>query len=342
LVGLCVTGSCSPGHGFPDRHHHGADVETGDVVTGNPEPPIRADADLRQIPDIPIEIEAIRTLASSMSAEAFRAAVLLWCAAWHQLPAGSIPDSDHHIAAMAGLAVDEAWAPLRAQALAGFTRHSDGRLYHPLIVEKAITVLADVQKRERRRADDRRRQKLHYDRKTGKAPPKPNGCAPVMTPADVSMTASHLSPGSIPPLRAVSSQPNEPVISHGDPVRDAKPHPLNGQTAPADLASPQHEATTKTEPKPAPHAVPAGAEVGEPGYYWDPDKLTFEQWDRIVQRYAISETWASSLGPSPGLAGCKAPQDILLSHGFDVRIVDPGGHIRLRVGLRTAPGPRAI
>src|SRR5260221_1814729 len=271
------------------------DIVSGDgdyVVIGNPEPPIRADADLRQIPDIPIEIEAIRTLASNMSAEAFRAAVLLWCAAWHEVPAGSLPDDDHHIAAVAGLALDDAWVLTKAQALTGFTLHSDdGRLYHPVITEKAITVLAEVEKRERRKADDRRRQKAHYDRKKAKqTTPEPAETSRDVGDRQHDATSAAPAP-SPPPMGTAPSPPNEPATSCGDPVRDAKPHALNGQAAPAALAGPQHEIMTKTDIQP---------------------NLTIAQWEAEVQKYRVHGTWSwRSLGPSPRFPKCRAPSFIL-------------------------------
>jgi hypothetical protein len=106
-------------------------------------------------------------------------------------------------------------------------------------------------------------------------------------------------------------------------------------------ATPSHEAKPKAEPKPKPKpkpasaAIPAGIELGTPGYLWDPDKLTNEDWDRIVQRYAISQNWACCLGPVPGYLGCKAPAEVLYRHGFDVRVLEPGGMVKVLLGFRT-------
>jgi len=285
-----------------------------------PEPPIPAGADLRGIADMPIDVEAILALAKTAPPEAFKANLMLWTWAWRQVPPGTLPDADDALAAMAGLRRD-VWQRMREQVLDGFEKASDGRLHHHVLEAKAITMLAEAERRERRRADDRRRQKLHYDRKTGKAPPKPNGCAPVMTPADVSMTISNPSPSSIPPMGAMSSQPNEPVIARDDPLRDGKPHTSNGQTAPTTFAGPQHErAKTETQPVAVSRvqpAIPAGVEIGTPGYPWDPTTFTDEEWDRVVARYVASGSWAvRSLGPPPRFPGCKAPALVLYKHGY--------------------------
>src|SRR6201999_4481238 len=73
------------------------------------------------------------------SPEAFRAAVLLWCAAWHQVPAASLPNDDRLLANLAGYGRDmRGWKAVRGGGLRGFVECSDGRLYHPVIAEKAI------------------------------------------------------------------------------------------------------------------------------------------------------------------------------------------------------------
>ena len=99
--------------------------------------------DLRDFPFMPLDVQRLRDsdLASDETPEACWAAVLLWCAAWHQVPAGSIPDSDDWQAKHAGYKaqgrVAPGWRKVRAGALRGWVACSDGRLYHPVIAEKA-------------------------------------------------------------------------------------------------------------------------------------------------------------------------------------------------------------
>ena len=70
--------------------------------------------------------EAMIALAKTMPAEAFCAAMILRCQAWHQVPAGSLPDDDAALAAMTGLDLAN-WMSIREQAIDGFQK-SDGGL----------------------------------------------------------------------------------------------------------------------------------------------------------------------------------------------------------------------
>jgi hypothetical protein len=84
------------------------------------------------------------------------------------VPAGSLPDDEAALAALAGMEI-EYWTWVREQALHGFARHSDGRLYDPCVVIQALDALAWVAKVERRKADDRRRHREFHARKKGPA-----------------------------------------------------------------------------------------------------------------------------------------------------------------------------
>ena len=92
---------------------------------------------------MPLDVARLRDsdLASDESPEACWAAVLLWSASWHQIPAASIPDNDNWIAKQAGYAqrgkIAKEWAAVRPGALRGWVLCSDGRMYHPVVAEKA-------------------------------------------------------------------------------------------------------------------------------------------------------------------------------------------------------------
>lgn len=103
-----------------------------------PAPPVPADLDLRDFPFMPLDVLRLRDsdLATLATGDEFKAAVLLWCAAWHQVPAGSVPNDERWLARHSGAGA--AWKRVREEALRGFEEHSDGRLYHNVVVEKAL------------------------------------------------------------------------------------------------------------------------------------------------------------------------------------------------------------
>jgi hypothetical protein len=209
------------------------------------------------------------------------------------VPPGTLPDADDALAAMAGVRRD-VWGRMREQALTGFELCSDGKLHHTTLEAKAITMLAEVEKRERRKADDRRRQMASYYRKkakqTGNGTPEP----PSETVAAPLSEVSIASPPSAPHnMSTAPSQSNEPATSCGDAIRDAKSHGVNGQAAPT---SSPHEAMSKIEPT---------------------TKPTIVEWNTHVKNYRVHGHWSwRELGPSPQSPGCRAPSFVLIRHGY--------------------------
>lgn len=96
-----------------------------------------ADCDLRGLPFMPLDV--VRLLDSDIFAlstgEEFKAALALWCKAWLQVPAASLPDDDRVLAHLSGAGAR--WRKIREMALKGWVKCSDGRLYHPVVAEKA-------------------------------------------------------------------------------------------------------------------------------------------------------------------------------------------------------------
>ena len=106
----------------------------------SPAPLVSPEVDLRDFAFMPLDVVRLRDsdLAAVASGDGFRAAVLLWCAAWHQLPAASLPNDNRMLARFAGYGRDlNGWTEVRDEALRGFVECSDGRLYHATIAEKA-------------------------------------------------------------------------------------------------------------------------------------------------------------------------------------------------------------
>ena len=65
-----------------------------------PDPLVPAEVDLRDFGFMPLDVLRLRDsdLAALANGEEFKAAVLLWCAAWHQVPAASLPNDDRLLA----------------------------------------------------------------------------------------------------------------------------------------------------------------------------------------------------------------------------------------------------
>ena len=106
-----------------------------------PAPMVPAEVDLRDFAFMPLDVLRLRDsdLASVEDAEVFRCAVLSWCVSWHQTPAGSLPDDDVLLARLLGFGRDiKGWRRVRAAGgMRGWVLCSDGRLYHPVVAEKA-------------------------------------------------------------------------------------------------------------------------------------------------------------------------------------------------------------
>jgi hypothetical protein len=98
------------------------------------------DCDLRDFQFMPLDVVRLRDsdITAVSSGDVFRCAVLLWCASWHQVPAASLPDEDIVLSQFAGFGrVVREWKKVKDGALRGWIKCSDGRLYHPVVAEKA-------------------------------------------------------------------------------------------------------------------------------------------------------------------------------------------------------------
>jgi hypothetical protein len=105
-----------------------------------PEPPVPADADLRGYGFMPLY--GAHLFNSDFNARAsdagWRAGLTLWWAAWNQMPAGSLPDDDTVLCRLADLGRDmRTWRKIKDEALHGFFKHADGRLYAPFLAKLA-------------------------------------------------------------------------------------------------------------------------------------------------------------------------------------------------------------
>ncbi|WP_291365319.1 DUF1376 domain-containing protein [Acetobacter sp. UBA5411] len=103
-----------------------------------PDPLTPEDCDLRGLPFM--QLDVVRLIDSDLFAlstgDEFKASVALWCKSWTQLPAASLPDDDRVLAHLSGSGTK--WKRIKAMALRGWVKCSDGRLYHPTVAEKAL------------------------------------------------------------------------------------------------------------------------------------------------------------------------------------------------------------
>lgn len=145
-------------------------------MTDLPEPLTPADSDLRSFPFMPMDI--VRLFGSEFHAEAtdaeWRAGVTLWLKSFHQVPAASLPNNDVALCRLAEFGTDmKRWRKVREGALRGWIRCADGRLYHPVVAEKATAALEKKLAHEKNRKADRERLKSWREKK--RAQPAKNG-----------------------------------------------------------------------------------------------------------------------------------------------------------------------
>lgn len=112
-----------------------------------PPPPIGREVDLRDIRRFDMDVS--RVLSSRLWAvstgQEFKRAFASWIRSWHEVPAGSLPASDEELLPLLGL---ESWKGLRRDVvLSGWKLHSDGRLYHRIVVAEALRVWKNLRGR---------------------------------------------------------------------------------------------------------------------------------------------------------------------------------------------------
>lgn len=139
---------------------------------GPPPPLVPPDADLRGMPFMPLHTQRLMDsdLWGQATPAAFKAAVGLWCKAWSQVPAGSIPDPDagNNLRTILGwlyLTADE-WQQVKGEALRGFIRCSDGRLYHRVVCESVLGALPHRREYQAKRSSEaERKERERNDRR---------------------------------------------------------------------------------------------------------------------------------------------------------------------------------
>lgn len=109
--------------------------------TNLPDPPVPADCDLRDYRFMPLEVARLRRskawLICRRRPQLGFYMVNLWAASWHEVPAASLEDDDD-VLCDAAMCSPETWQKVKADVLRGWVKCSDGRIYHPVVAEKAL------------------------------------------------------------------------------------------------------------------------------------------------------------------------------------------------------------
>lgn len=140
-------------------------------MTDLPDPLVPSDVDLRGMPYMPLDVVRLFDsdfYALSNGAE-FKAGLSLWCKAFLQVPAGSLPNDERLLAHLSGAGAS--WAKVRDMALHGWVKCNDGRLYHRTVAEKALDAWkARTDRRARTEAARKARQSSRADSDTNPPP----------------------------------------------------------------------------------------------------------------------------------------------------------------------------
>ncbi|QTO42172.1 DUF1376 domain-containing protein [Burkholderia latens] len=96
-----------------------------------------AECNLRDFAFMPLDVKRMLTSETWIlgTGDERSAAMTLWLESWHQVPAASLPDNDR---LLGHLSQAKNWKRVKEHALRGWIKCDDGRLYHPVVAEKAL------------------------------------------------------------------------------------------------------------------------------------------------------------------------------------------------------------
>jgi hypothetical protein len=160
---------------LPFDPHMGTEAseEGGRVTDQLPAPLVSADVDLSDFPRMPFDVARLRRskawLIAKKNPELGFYMLNLWMAAWHESPPGSLDDDDEMLAEQA-MCKESRWGHVREQVLRNWVKCTDGRLYHPTVVEMVeFAWKAKVAQRERTRAATEAREAKRRGREAQRA-----------------------------------------------------------------------------------------------------------------------------------------------------------------------------
>lgn len=177
-----------------------------------PDPMTPPECDLRDYPWMPLDVRRLLTSETWMlgSAEGKVAALSLWCEAWCQVPAGSLPNNDVILEHLSQ--ARRAWPKVREHALRGWVLCSDGRLYHPVVAEK-------VRESWERKLAQKGRTEAARKAKAARREGQPTGASnPPVTPS-VTDTARETVTASVTEPVTGSTRTDQTIKEQEPPVR---------------------------------------------------------------------------------------------------------------------------
>lgn len=181
-------------------------------MTDLPEPFTPPEADLRGMPYMPLDV--VRLFDSDFYAlstgDEFKAGLSLWCKAFLQQPAGSLPDDDRLLAHLSGAAAN--WKRVKDMALRGWVKCSDGRLYHKTVAEKVTE--AWRARCDRRARTEAARAARHAARVDSGSDAPPSATEPVTKPVTENVTTF--------PTRNATSSVTDAVTGSKGSTREQK------------------------------------------------------------------------------------------------------------------------
>ncbi len=96
------------------------------------------ECDVSNFPFMPLDIDRLLNSETWILGDDSEkvASMTLWLKSWSQIPAASIPNNDKMLAHLSGMG--SKWKKVKEHALRGWVDGGDGRLYHPVVAEKAL------------------------------------------------------------------------------------------------------------------------------------------------------------------------------------------------------------
>jgi hypothetical protein len=260
-----------------------------------PEPLTPPDCNLRGLRWMPLDVS--RVLDSDLflisSGAEFKAAFALWAKSWSQVPAGSLPNDER---ILAGLSAAKDWKRVREVALRGWILCADGRLYHPVIAEKALEAMGKREEHaEREENEQSRQQRLRARRKAMFEQLREHGIVPAY---DTKTAELERLVASLPDVTDVTQSVT--TGDAGDVTGDAPATAIEKDRTGQDI--------TKTLEEPGVDTPPAQGDAPAP--------ISFDQIP--TSRGAA----ISLLMRSNGVEGCNASNPIVQEWAANARITD--------------------